>query len=725
MREKITMKKTLGITAIVLILFAPVFGNDEDQEKKDVKAKISVGAKVTGNDGYIGKVGEYDPLDDGIRPFAKAKIRGVFDKLYFDLKSMFNGNSKDQRHQLNMDIDRIVDVKVNYDSFIHRLDHDPLTNMDVTSEARSGVFHTDYDPTKEYRITRSEFSGQAQITVPNFPVKFYANYRDERRSGEYQARTLSKCASCHIVAKSRTIDNSNKDYQLGGNVSIGKANVDYSYTKTQFTENAAAPTNTYLRTLHPEKVIPVFDSRISYDSRDGALPFDMVPDTDKQTHLVKANVPLFDNSSLSAQYVNSSVRNNYTDLEINSSALAGGFATRIGKKGLFSARVNHISIDNDSYYVDIYEPTDVAGPNAGKTYAEAYTTFGTVDYTRYSALSRDVLDIDANLKYTLLDGLKARLQYEYKKIDRENFEVETTKSNTFKGSLDYKPSKQWKFKITGRLKNTQEPFTNLYSGVAPEVQTFNPGNPFGGNQFYVFHRAREVHLTNVPTQLLEARGVVSWNPSYRFSISGNIMFRAEKNNEINFTNAEWARDINSYGVNVWFAPQDKVDVTISYYNYSESIDSLFAIPVLEGCGGGIIGGFPGTLTDMVDYDVDTHTAFLNANFYLSEKVSLYGNLTYNNSKALMSNLVLNTNQLDWIPAVPISPFDFEGIAETVNYSDLSLKQFIAEAGFMYRITESLGIKGAGFYYFYDDLAPFLFDSEGKTYSCYLGFAYNF
>jgi len=720
------MKKSLIVTFALLLVFAPfLIGADEENDTKiKVEAKVLVGARAASNTDYIGKVGEYIPLNKDIRPVAAIALTGVSKKVYFSLMSYYSGDSADQTHKAAIDIGRVFRQKFSYNSLLHRLDNDPLTNLDVVSVARSAVFHTNYDPNKQYKITRSEFTSESTLQIPSFSfLKFFVNYRDERRHGEYQAKTLSKCNSCHIVGKSRSIDNHTKDYNLGSNLDLGKVNLNYSYTKRDFHENEAAPTHTYLTKIHPEKLSPVFNSRIQYDSVDGPLPFDVLPDTEKQTHLFKASTSINKNMALSGHYLNSSVQNNNTGLKIDSSSLAGGFTFKLGAKGVFNARFSQIRIKNETVLVDVNEPLDVAGAFPGLTYAQAYPTFGSADWYRESALSRETLDFDAVLRYKLSKKAKFRLNYEFKKIDRDHFAVATTSSHTFKGSFDFKPVKKWKFNLSGRLKTTDHPFTNMYAAVSPTIQTFGVPNPFIGYQFYDFHRAREANLTNLPTDLTEIKATITWNPTYKFSITGHVLSRAEKNDEINFST--WENDTLNYGAYFWFAPAAKLAVTGAYYFYGEKTDSLFSIPVLEGCGGGIIGGMPGTLTDMMNYDVDTHTAFFNASYTASEKVSIYGRMSYNNSIAGIKNLQVNASDLTGIPALGAAPFDLDNVSESMEYSDLSIKQIIGDIGLLYQLSKKWALKAQTSYYFYDDLAPYLYDTDGSAYSFFLSVIHGF
>jgi len=717
------MRKTIGIIFSLLLVLSPLLIAAEKDDEKP-KLTFELGGLVTTSDGYLGKVGKYLPMNDGIRPATSVQVQGMSGSTFYNLDANYRGDIWDQGHRFDIDFGRILEFKVDYTSLMHRLGHDTMFNLDTASLARSGVSHEDFNPTDEYNINYSEVNAMAKLRIPQISfVDFYAGVRNQHRSGQYQARTLSKCSSCHVVGKTRSINNDNTDYKLGTNVRVAKASFDYSYTLREYRENEAAPTNTYLKKLHPEASSPVFDSRIQYDSVDGALPFNVIPDTNKNTHLVKLSVPIADSSILSGHYSNSRIENLMTNYKMDTSSLAAGFSMLVGRRGVFNARVNRISIKNDNVFVDTVEPVDVAGPYAGQTYAEAYPTFGSADWTRKSTYNRETIDFDTSFKYRFSAKTKARLTYEFKKIDRDNYEIKTTTRHTVVGRFDWKPSRQWKFAFKGTLRATDQPFTNLYTAAAGVVQDYGVPNPFAGQQFYDFHRAREAHLTNQPTDVQEAKGIITWNPNYRFSLTVDARYRWEKNDALNFS--VWSNDIINPGVNLWWTPANRLNITATYYYYAEKMKSLFAMPVLEGCGGGIIGGFPGTLTDMVDYDIDTHTVFFKLDYVASEKISLFGTFTYNYSLAKMANLILDENQLDNIPAVPPSPFDFEGVSEVVEYSNLKMGQAVTDLGILYSFNRNWATRLVGTYYHYDDLAPYLYNETGKAFSFYFSAIYSF
>lgn len=723
------MKKfSILIIALGLLLTLPLLGADKDENDNTVDIKIKVGAKVTGEKDFQDKVNEYQKVQDGVRPLVKAKISGSSGKTYFDIYSAFLGDVSDMFHRFNLDFGRVLKQKFEFNALYHRLDHDPLTNIDVVSEARSAAYHEDFNPNDQYHITRNEFISNTTLTIPGLSfLKVHVDFRNEHRKGEYQARTLSKCSTCHVVAKTRPINSINRDIRVGSDFRVGKANLNYSFTHNQFRERESAPMNDYLAVKHPENLLPVFTSRIAYGN-DTSLAFDSIPDSKKDSHLFQAAIPVAANSTISAQFLNARVTNELNNLKWKTNSFAGGFSTLFGNKGFFNVRFQHIKIDNDSVFVDTPEPKDTGGPNAGLTYAEKYG--GVYDFNRLSALSRTVLDIDANFRYRFNKKLRVKLGYEYKSIDREYYDVSTTKSNTFKAELKFKPVSELKLTVDGTIKKISDPFINLYAGSAPLMQSVGVPNPFVGVQFPLFHEARMNHLGNLPEDVAELKAKLAWSPSSKFGINGSIVYRDETNDAIddnlNGIDANWNRNMLQWGIDMWAALSEKLPFTASFYNYKNQYESIFSIPVIEGCGAGIIGGMPGSLTDMYGYDIDTQTLLLNLHWVASKNVSFHLGFNYNKSLSEIVELNLNEGQVSFLPGAPgVTDLDFDNMIQVAEYSRLEMTQTMAECGVSVQLNKNWGIHGSFFYYFYDDMAEYLFtDTTGKTYSFFAGFSWS-
>lgn len=224
---------------------------------------------------------------------------------------------------------------------------------------------------------------------------------------------MSKCATCHIVAKSRPVDNFNRNAQFGGNLKVWKGSINYSYTKTDFKERGETPTNIYHSALHPYLAVDNFTSRIQYDPDNGSLPFDQIPNTRKGTHLVKGSVSVSESTTFNANYLNSEIENLFTNLSSKADAFAWGLSTRLGENIYLNARLNYRNIESDSIFVDVVELRDNAGPNKGKTYTEAYPDFGSPDYLRESVLAREVWEFGTN-----------KGEIDYKFFEKSEFQIE-------------------------------------------------------------------------------------------------------------------------------------------------------------------------------------------------------------------------------------------------------------------------------------------------------------
>ncbi|MCK5222439.1 MAG: hypothetical protein KAR14_12715, partial [Candidatus Aminicenantes bacterium] len=147
-----------------------------------------------------------------------------------------------------------------------------------------------------------------------------------------------------------------------------------------------------------------------------------------------------------------------------------------------------------------------------------------------------------------------------------------------------------------------------------------------------------------------------------------------------------------------------------------------AIAVLEGCGGAIIGGMPGTITDMMDLDNNNQTLLLSLNYIASKKLSMYLNFNYSNSASAIKELSLDESQVPYLPGkVGVTDLDFDNYGETSAYSELDMKQMIAQLGANVMLSESWSLNGSIYYYLYDDIAEYLYtDTTGKSYSFYVG-----
>jgi hypothetical protein len=131
------MRKTIGIIFSLLLVLSPLLIAAEKDDEKP-KLTFELGGLVNTYDGYLGKVGKYLPMNEGIRPVTSVQVQGMSGSTFYNLDANYRGDIWDQGHKFDIDFGRILEFKLDYTSLMHRLGHDTLFNLDTASLARSG-----------------------------------------------------------------------------------------------------------------------------------------------------------------------------------------------------------------------------------------------------------------------------------------------------------------------------------------------------------------------------------------------------------------------------------------------------------------------------------------------------------------------------------------------------------------------------------------------------------
>ncbi|HXE75474.1 MAG TPA: GSU2204 family CXXCH-containing (seleno)protein [Candidatus Xenobia bacterium] len=552
---------------------------ETEKEKKPPESRIegvvSGGSNFTDNNRNVTRVGEYDVLQQGTLPRVGAAFWGNWRKVHFDVLAEHSGDAQDQKYRMEVDFNRYVRAHVRYDRVPHWLDHDPLTYQDAAVQVFV-IRHDDTDPFALYRQTRGELDAKTEIVFPAWKaLRFHLGYREETRDGFHEAVATSKCANCHTVAKTQLVNQDNRDMSAGLRLQLKRLTVDYTYTNRIFQEKAPTPLNVYDNAVQPVTLANVFGNRVQYDDGNGPLPFSRVPGVRKDSHVLKARLDFPRDISMTGNYVHSQVRNLDTQLGIDSSGWGSRLVVPLGRRMTFRAGLRHYDIDSDDVFVDVVEPVSVAGPEAGRTYAQAYglTTF---DFTRFSSLSRS--PTEGFLDFTLRPFKRTtlRLGYEREVLDRDFFEVERTTTDTFKLSVRSRPRKDLNFRFLFQRDWIDDPFTLRRAAVPLVLQPFpTPGAvPFGGLQYFQMYASRQADLTSLPTGSKLVEESVTWSPSQRFSFTGHYRWRDDTNNDLNFS--DWSRTVHLPGAEVWIAPSDRWNLTLGYTYHRERSETLFS-----------------------------------------------------------------------------------------------------------------------------------------------------
>jgi len=546
------------------------------------QGSISIGALVNDNSGDLTHVARYDVAHQGTLPQIGFQFWGSRSGVAYDVSAFNGGSSLDQTYRARLNANRVLDVRVDYDRFQRRIDHDPLTYLDA-SVGNFVVRHDDTDPAAKYGVGRGELNARATVSIPGLDwLKLYASHRQEGRSGHRQSLAVSHCANCHVVGHTRAVDELTRDTTVGARLHFPRLTVDYSLLNRSFEDRAAAPVTTYDRALHPVSVADVFGNRVSYDAKNGPLAFDTTPSSKKTSQSLKANVNLPSDVSIQGTYTRSSVTNEDQDFGIDFTGASGRLVVPIGNKALFRASLRHYEIAADSVFVDIAEPVAASGPLAGLTYAQAYPTFGSPDYDTESSLARTPTEAAFELTYRPFKRSSLRAEYSYEQVNREFGEVEKTTTNSFRFSFRSRPARSLnvRFRVDGDW--VTDPFTHV-RGAVPTLIVTTPsvgGLPFVATQYFEMYRSRAADLTSFPTRNVATDTGITWSPVPRLSMTAHYRYRNASNDELNY--GTWSQASHLPGAELWFAPTDRTALSVGYTYQRERLETMFSTLAFGG-----------------------------------------------------------------------------------------------------------------------------------------------
>jgi len=135
----------------------------------------------------------------------------------------------------------------------------------------------------------------------------------------------------------------------------------------------------------------------------------------------------------------------------------------------------------------------------------------------------------------------------------------------------------------------------------------------------------------------------------------------------------------------------------------------------------VTAGQFGSLSDMMTYSVRNHTAFIAANYQVSERFSLFANLVFNDGRGSLGNLELDPTQAEGAPP----GFNYRDISEIGRYSALSIGRTQQMYGFNWEFAPNWVASVVGYYANYVDRHPWLFETDGRTAGVHGGISYIF
>jgi len=469
---------------------------------------------------------------------------------------------------------------------------------------RASVYGEDFVPNKDFFIVRKEFKNEADIEViPN--VTLHLGQRLEKREGTDQSIGMSKCTTCHITGDAKKIDEETKDFSIGATGKFGIVTVDYEYLDRDFNNDANDPTRYYDPALSPNPKTPytptngTFDNRLLYDYENGALPYDTTPDSEKNSHTLKARVDLPHDTTMTGSYVNAKMESKKQDavgLTINKNRISttyDGYGLRITAKPMDRLRVNMKvkveELDTNSFSYDMVPINTTSGASLGGLPDPSYYT----DIERHAANDGDTLTLGIDGIYRLGRKTTLRAGYEYEDFDRDMQEYGETETHTLKTSIKTRFGRDISARASYKYQDIDDPMHNpdaaMYIdpntglpyydkdqqlGAGTIVDGWTPGFQIGTGPTYGtdFYDLRQADMTNQPETVNEVKLSTTWSPAARFSATLAFLGRFKEND---LSNSSWEEDTYSPSLSFWYAPTEKLNLNFLYNYMGQRTESKF------------------------------------------------------------------------------------------------------------------------------------------------------
>ncbi|NIM59063.1 MAG: hypothetical protein GTO16_09005 [Candidatus Aminicenantes bacterium] len=630
---------------------------------KESELPLNVSGLSGGRAAEYATVGSYPGVGFGFRGF-------LGDKSSFDLSGKFY-HTDEQSYFASLDLQRIVRIKTQANRLLHRLDHDPLTNVDPDPATQAEFPFLDSNPDDVYSTARTEIINKTDLVFPSFPnLKIISQVRYVHENGQQQARTLDMCTVCHVEAKTQGIDQRTRDFIIGAELKTKGITVSYSHLGRTF-ENNASP------------VYHVYTNPYGYFVFEGNQEFAHIPDSEKNADTIKAKIVPMKNASLFGSYTLANVKNKHN----NGKADIKNFLSRF--RAILAKGLNITLKFLDNKYENKLNPNFTFDSNiltANHLSKDGYTIGADASYR----IPKQKIHLRAGFDY---NSLKREFSYADAVEDEEKSIMDKylkeMKTTTYRAGATYYPSSKIKGFLRYKRKDIENPL-----GV-PILAADNPVDP-----------TSERFMSNLYTDINLLSTGVSVMPANRLSVSANYFYNSSKNDTINSSQKR-----NNVVLSLWYALSGKVSLTASYsYMDDKIVNSLIYGTEYEYAGERFAREDPD-----VPYNKKMNVFLVAFDFRPTDDFSIFFDISSTKGTA------------DWdssgiIPGVITS--------DLASFSDQDLVHYRISAGADYGFLKNVSVFGKWKYEEYKDKAFIVhgkggYSDSGKYHMFYLGFGYKF
>jgi hypothetical protein len=604
-------KQSLFICAAVMLGLLSTAGFADDGEAF-VSGTQKVGAHSTNYTGNPVRVGEYVNLEDTKSVMADLymSLFGGTEDALFNVGLQYMDTSTNS-FNFNLKTNKYLTVDLAYDSFVHNLDHDLLTNLQALEANPDGaggwnpggkqVYHTDNDPGRMYYLEYKKFHGNLAMQLPGIENgEISLGYAEQRKTGYKQTLTIDHCAVCHVEGHTQRIDQQTDTWSAGAQGTFGKVSLNYGFKRQEYVDLAANPSRRWKNAMHPvhgnidnrpdnnSNYGVEFGSRVIFE--DVTRGYGHSADTEKTSHSAGLKMDLEDNGTVKASYTYTKNRNYHKGIENKFNAGAFGYAVKLNREMRLTTKFLAYEAKVDDWFIDL--------PNFRFDRPGGDLDF---DWTRISSANRKVYQFDANLYWKLAKERSLKLNWRTQVIDRPamaqnqtsylfdeagavaekiesvGYENKTT-INRLKLRYDAKMGMKGRYNLTYAMTMVDKPFMNPTAMCEESLAGAN--NPGNTGRIYYYQRERYGMGTNQPNQAhkLTLRG--SYQLSARSAFNAFLTYAKDKNDDLKIY--EFERDMFTPGFNFWTAPTDRLLFTLGWTHNTVKSNANLCIPIFDG-----------------------------------------------------------------------------------------------------------------------------------------------
>jgi hypothetical protein len=569
--------KTITLIAILALALAPIAlaeGTDDTMSK----GSLELGVWDASTSGNQDLVSEHESTEGG--PIIGLDLLLVGKSVTADINSEVRDSSH-QRHDLDLTlVRRMVRWTTNYTALPHRLPHDSLENLEAATKHARQLWHTDYDPGRQYEIdydvltTRIELqpSGLGALTVG-------AGWYAQERNGHRQSMTISHCEGCHVQSQTRKVDEKTDGPTLDVSFVAGTGSVRASYQAFETRYGTRSIDNAYDNAIHPETRLPVFDDRLQYEGQ--TLPYDLAADLDRSVMQIEYAANDVGGFAVGAAGTWSETENLYSGVKSDYAGFTA-HAARAFDNGL-RLRWNgrYYSLDTDDFFVDTIERVGIAGPAAGRTYRQVYGF--DPDFLRLSATNRDTLESRLDLSKKFSFGT-LRAEWKFQNIDREYYEVVVGETDTTTNVLGLswvaRPKKGLRTEIRYRHGFVDNPFMSI-DAACSTLESLDAASPMAPTsaQYYTSHEARIADTTASPESWDDIRLKLAYTKGAS-TLTGSYSAWSGENDSGDLTN--WEKGNQSFTLTYMMLPAPGFSWYAGLGWYDMELESGACVPLFDG-----------------------------------------------------------------------------------------------------------------------------------------------